>query len=266
MDAAEAADVAVVVVRDVATEGADRSLALPDTQDHLVTAVAAVADRTVVVLNTAGPVEMPWLDAVDAVLATWYPGQADGAALADVLYGDADPGGRLPVTVAAADAYPTADPRRYPGVDGRATYDEGVFVGYRWFDADGPDPTFPFGHGHSYTDFAYTEPTATVDAGPTATLAVTVENTGDRPGRTVVQGYLAPRTTPVPRPPKELAAFESVALSPGESRRVGLSFDRRDFARYDPEAGEWTVDAGAYDLLAAASAGDVRCRERVSVP
>jgi beta-glucosidase len=153
--AARDADVAVVVVRDAATESEDRdSMALPGAQNRLVSAVAAENDRTIVVCRTSGPIEMPWLDAVSAVLQTWYPGQEDGHALADVLYGD-DPGGRLPVTFGRRfDDYPVSG-RRYPGVDGTVHYDEGVFVGHRHFDRAGIDPLFPFGHGESYAAFAY---------------------------------------------------------------------------------------------------------------
>ncbi|ELZ23571.1 beta-glucosidase [Halosimplex carlsbadense 2-9-1] len=240
--AAEDADVALVFVRDQATEAADReTLALPGDQDDLIEAVAAANDRTVVVANTSGPFATPWREDVAAVVAEWYPGQAHGSAAAAVLYGDSDPGGRLPVTFAPEESYPTADERRYPGVDGEAHYDEGLLVGYRHFDATGAEPTYPFGHGHSYASFEYRDAEVVDDS----TVAVTVENTADRPGRTVVQAYVDSPTAPddLDRPPRELGGFASLALGAGESRRVTLDLDERAFGRYDADAG-WTVDSG----------------------
>jgi beta-glucosidase len=260
--AAADADVAVVVVQDGATEGEDRdSLALPGDQDALVAAVAAANDRTVVVCRSSGPVRMPWLDDVAAVVATWYPGQADGAALADVLYG-ADPGGRLPVTFGRRFAdYPVAGDRRYPGVDGHVHYDEGVFVGYRGFDRVGVDPLFPFGHGRSYAAFACGDASAT-PADDGWRLDVPVANDADRAGREVVQVYVSPPDGPVERPARTLGGFASVELAAGERERVSVSVPRRAFARYDSREG-WTVDPGEYDLLVARSSRDVR--ERMSV-
>lgn len=260
--AAADADVAVVFVRDRATEAADRdSLRLPGRQDDLIAAVADAADRTVVVANASGPIETPWRDAVDAVLAAWYPGQAHGEAAAAVLYGDADPGGRLPVTFAPEDAYPTADERRFPGVGGEAVYDEGLLVGYRHFDATDAEPTYPFGHGHSYAEFRYEG----VEAVGPSTVEATLSNVGDRPGREVVQAYVGAADTPAapdvpddrPRPPRELAGFAAVALDPGESTTVEIDLDERAFGRYDESAG-WTVDAGEYVVEAGRSSRDRR--------
>ncbi|WP_207588358.1 glycoside hydrolase family 3 C-terminal domain-containing protein [Halomontanus rarus] len=274
MRAAQDADVAVVVVRDLSSEGADRDLELPGAQNELIAAVAAVADRTVVVCNTAGMVTMPWLDAVDAVVETWYPGQEDGSALASVLFGDADPSGRLPVTFGerAAD-YPASSEAQYPGVGLEAEYSEGVFVGYRHFDAAEIDPVFPFGHGLSYAEFEYgglsvetetetegaADPESETHAGPTATLTLTVENVGDRPGRDVVQAYLAADSS-VPRPPKELAAFEPVELESGESTTVELTIDERALAVYDEDDADWVVEDGAFEVLVGRSSRDIRAR------
>ncbi|QLH81423.1 beta-glucosidase family protein [Halosimplex pelagicum] len=281
VEAAAAADVAVVVVQDGATEGEDRdSMALPGSQDRLVRAVAAANPDTVVVCRSSGPVEMPWAEDVAAVVQTWYPGQADGAALADVLYG-ADPGGRLPVTVGRRfDDYPVAgDERRYPGVDEHVHYDEGVFVGYRGFDRDGVAPRFPFGHGLSYADFEYDDlaveradggETGALDAtslgAPTLDATVTVANRADRPGREVVQAYVEPPAAPegVARPERELAAFESVAIDGGERRTVSLTVPRRALARYDSRAG-WTVDPGEYGVVVGRSSRDERARGTVVV-
>ncbi|WP_135303228.1 beta-glucosidase [Haloarcula amylovorans] len=255
VDAASDADIAVVVVRDATTEGRDRdTLSLPGRQDELISAVAAVNDQTVVVLRSGGPVETPWRDEVAAIVECWYPGQADGDALASVLYGDRDPGGRLPVTFAPAETYPTSDERRFPGVDGVAHYDEGLFVGYRHFDATDSVPTYPFGHGHSYASFEYGSAVAIDET----TVELSVENVADRPGREVIQAYVQPPTLDdVERPRRELAGFESCSLAPGESRTVSLSLDELAFSRYDMDRG-WTVDAGEYTVELARSARDVR--------
>lgn len=254
--AAEAADAAVVVVRDATTEALDRdTLDLPGEQDALVEAVADANDDTVVVVRSGGPVSLPWREDVAAVVEQWYPGQADGEALADVLYGDRDPSGRLPVTFAPEGAYPTAgDDRRFPGVDGEVHYDEGLFVGYRHFDAAEAEPTYPFGHGHSYAAFEY----GAVEAGDDQTVSVTVENVADRPGREVVQAYVRPPDVDgVERPEREFAAFEPVHLDAGERRTVTLALDDLALSRYDTDEG-WTVDSGSYTVEVGRSARDVR--------
>ncbi|WP_435095895.1 beta-glucosidase [Halarchaeum sp. P4] len=251
--AATDADVAVVCVRDTATEAIDRdSLALPDRQNELVVAVAEAAERTVVVCNTSGPVELPWRDAVDAIVQNWYPGQAHGDALAAVLYGDADPGGRLPVTFAPEEAYPTSgDERRYPGVDGVVHYDEGVFVGYRHFDDAADVPTYPFGHGHSYAEFAYTDAALEGD-----TVRVTVENTAERAGREVVQVYVRPPERD-DRPVRELAGFASVPVPAGASETVAIDLDDHAFETYDEDDG-WVTPPGEYTLEVGRSSRDTR--------
>jgi len=251
--AAEDADIAVVAVRDATTEARDRdSLALPGRQNELIEAVAAANDRTVVVLRTGGPVETPWREDVAAVVEQWYPGQADGAALADVLYGDRDPSGRLPVTFAPEESYPASDERRFPGEDGVAHYDEGVFVGYRHFDAEDDEPIYPFGHGHSYTTFEYGDATAVGDA----TVEVAVENVGERAGREVVQAYVRPPAVEgIDRPEREFAGAQPVRLDAGESRTVTLDLDELAFTRYSDG---WTVDDGRYTVEVGRSVADVR--------
>jgi len=264
VSAAARADVAVVVVQDAATESEDReSLRLPGGQDRLVRAVTSVNPQTVVVCRSSGPIQMPWVDEVGAVLVTWYPGQADGEALANVCYGT-DPGGRLPVTFGHDFAdYPVADDRRYPGVDQRVHYDEGVFVGYRGFEHRNVDPLFAFGHGRSYAAFAYEDLTVTW-AGETPRVDLTVENIGDRHGRDVVQVYVSPPDGPVERPPKELAAFRPVSLAVGEREQVSLTLPRRSLARYDADNG-WTVDAGTYEIVVGRSSVDQRLQTRMTI-
>ena len=254
--AAESADVAVVFVRDATTEARDRdSLALPGQQDELVSAVAAANENTVAVVRSGGPVELPWREDVAAVLEQWYPGQADGDAAAAVLYGDRDPSGRLPVTFAPESEYPTAGAeRRYPGVDDDVHYDEGVFVGYRHFDDIDTDPTYPFGHGHSYAAFEYGDAEATAEQ----TVTVPVENVADRPGREVVQAYVRPPSVEGgDRPERELAGFEAVQFDAGERRTVELTLDELAVSRYDQDSG-WTVDTGTYTVEIGRSSRDIR--------
>ncbi|WP_181686101.1 beta-glucosidase [Halorhabdus salina] len=263
---AESADVAVVVVQDNASESEDRSLWLPNEQDQLVAAVADAAEKTVVVARTAGPVRMPWAGDVDAIVETWYPGQEDGHVTASVLFGDVDPSGRLPVTFARrTDHYPASTEGQYPGIELEAEYSEGVFVGYRHFDAEDIEPLFPFGHGLSYTDFEYDDVTVEAGDGPEATVEVTVENVGDRDGHEVVQAYLGQDDPSVERPPKELAAFESVELAAGESKTVTLEIEERDFAYYDTEESAWTVEDGDYTVSVGRSSRDIVDTDTVSV-
>ncbi|PYE82370.1 beta-glucosidase [Pseudoroseicyclus aestuarii] len=250
------------------TEGSDlEDIALPGRQDDLIARVVAANPRTVVVLQTGGPVEMPWLDDAPAVLQAWYPGQEAGHAIADVLYGDAEPGGRLPQSFPRRWAdNPTfsQDPEVYPGQDGKVRYEEGVFIGYRHYDKVGIEPLFPFGFGLSYTDFTLTG--LAVEAAEDGALArLTVSNTGDRAGSTVVQLYLGEDGAPLPRPVRELKAFEKLALEPGESREVMLSLPPRAFAWYDEGGACWRVTGGSYRIEAGFSAADLRQQADVEI-
>lgn len=246
------------------TEGWDlEDIRLPGRQDELVAAVRAANPRTVVVLQTGGPVEMPWAEDAPAILQAWYPGQECGNAIADVLFGDAEPGGRLPQTfpVRLADN-PThsQDPEVYPGLNGRVRYEEGVMIGYRHYDAQGIAPLFPFGHGLSYTTFDLSDMQADADG-----VALSVTNTGDREGSTVVQVYLGPVTPEQGRPHRVLRAFAKLRLGPGDSRRVDIPLEPRDFARFDVDAQGWTVAAGQYRVEAGFSATDLRASAEVAV-
>lgn len=253
--AARAADTAVVVVATterVESEGFDRTdLRLPGRQDDLVRAVAAANPNTVVVVNAGSPVELPWREEVAAVLLTWFPGQEGGAALADVLLGAEEPGGRLPTTWPAtlADA-PVTD---VVPVEGRLAYAEGVFIGYRAWDRAGASPAYPFGHGLSYTTWEYESLEVTGD-----TARVRVRNTGTRPGRETVQLYLAPVDDPVERPARWLAGFAVVEAGPGEGADAEITLERRSFEVWDEDAGAWTPVPCGYELLAARSLGDAR--------
>ncbi|MEV7599188.1 glycoside hydrolase family 3 C-terminal domain-containing protein [Kitasatospora sp. NPDC089797] len=261
-------EVAVVVVGDQETEGADRtSLDLAPADDALIRAVAKANPRTVVVLDTGGPVTMPWLDAVPAVVEAWYPGEQSGAALADVLFGDADPGGRLPVTFpTSADATPLRDAAQYPGTDGAYHYTERLLTGYRWYDAVGTDPLFPFGHGLSYTDFDYTGLTVSgPDPAGRVRVGFELTNSGTRTGTEVPQLYLA-FPSAAGEPPQQLKAFDKVTLAPGASTRVELRLDRSAFAVWDQDAHGWRVPGGRYGLTVGSSSRAPRLRGTVETP
>jgi beta-glucosidase len=251
---ARAADVAVVVVgHDAAeTEGLDHStIDLPPDQVALIRQVAAANPATVVVVNTGSPVSAEWADDVAAVIQMSYLGQEAGTALAAVLFGDVDASGRLPTT------YPrriedTPAHRHFPGGDGTVTYAEGVFVGYRHYDTFDVEPLFCFGHGLSYTTFEYLAPAVEVD-GHTARITVDVTNSGERPGREVVQVYVRDLAAPRPRPDRELRAFQKVALDPGRTAGVTIDLDERAFAHWDAELHEWRVAPGDYEILIGSS-------------
>ncbi len=250
------------------TEGSDlEGIALPGRQDDLVAAVLKANPRTVVVLQTGGPVEMPWIGAAPAVLQAWYPGQECGNAIADVLFGDAEPGGRLPQTFPVRwrdNPTQSQDPEVYPGLNGRVRYEEGVFVGYRHYERQGIAPLFPFGHGLGYTDFELSGLAVDPAAGG-ASARLTVTNTGARRGSTVVQIYVGDQDASVPRPVRELKAFAKVTLEAGEARELAFDLSPRAFAFYDTGAGAWRVEAGSFEISAGLSATDIRAQAEIDL-
>ena len=263
VEAAAAAAVAVVVVgsaESTESEGFDRdTLRLPGRQDELVERVCAVNPRTVVVVNAGMPVLMPWTSRVAAVLYAWLPGQAMGDALADVLLGRAEPGGRLPVTMPAHEA--DAPVLRAVPVHSHLDYDEGLLIGYRGYDAAGTSPLFAFGHGLGYTSWAYESLTADragLPAGADLSIEVTVRNTGPRTGREVVQAYVAGPAVGPGRPVRVLGAFGTVTAAPGTSAAVRLTLPARVFARYDEQAGRWDWLPGQFTIAVGRSSRDLR--------
>lgn len=224
--AARRAKVAVVFASQSSTEGADHStLDLPGDQNQLIEAVAAANPHTVVVLNTGGPVLMPWLSRVQSVVEAWYPGEEDGAAIASVLFGTYDPSGRLPVTFPASEAaQPAATAAAFPGLADVANFGTGpaaLDVGYRWYQAHHVAPLFPFGYGLSYTHFALSDATLRNAAGR-ATVTLRVTNTGTRTGTEVVESYVQDPPG-YDEPPEQLRAFARIALAPGETRTIRLA-------------------------------------------
>jgi beta-glucosidase len=265
--AARNSDVAVVFIGrngEWDTEGSDLpGIELPGRQNELVAAVAQANPNTIVVLQTGGPIEMPWISSVRAVLQAWYPGQEAGNAIADVLTGAAEPGGRLPQTFPVRwsdNPAHSQDREVYPGLEGKVRYEEGIFVGYRHYDRLGVTPLYPFGFGLGYTSFALSDLTVDdsgFEADCNVTATVTVTNTGPRAGSTVVQLYVSDTESSSPRPAKELKAFAKVALEPGESREVILALDARSFAFFRAEAKHWLVESGDFTLRVGQSSADL---------
>jgi beta-glucosidase len=290
--AASAADVAVVFVNDAEIEGADRpdlnahsgtcsfaDLASPTSctdspldQNALVSAVAVANPHTVVVIQSGGPIAMPWAGQVQGILEDWFPGQADGDAIAPVLFGDVDPSGKLPVTfpVKVSDD-PLQTAAQYPGVTEpgdsvgpHSTYSEGLLVGYRWYDARNIAPLFPFGYGLSYTTFRYSGITV-IRTGAGASATFTVTNTGSRPGAAVPQVYVGDPAA-VGEPPKQLKGFRRVELTPGQSATLTIPLDGMSFAHWDTSKHAWAVSAGTYQVMVASSSRDIVGQGSVTLP
>ena len=251
---AREADVALVFTNQWASESIDVSLTLPDNQDSLVEAVAAANARTVVVLQTGGPVLMPWAGKVSAILEAWYPGRVGGEAIANLLTGKVNPSGHLPVTFPQGLEQLPRSEAPYPG---DVSYHEGAAVGYKWFDKRGFQPLYPFGHGLSYTTFRHSN--LSVRKGAKGLVArVTVRNTGTRAGADVAQIYLEGSGWEAPR---RLGGFVKVNLAPGQARTVEVPIDTRLFAVWD--SGQWLVRPGKYRVVSAQSSRELG--ERVEV-
>jgi beta-glucosidase len=233
-------------------------------QNELIARVATANPRTVVVLQTGGPVTMPWLDQVAGVMQAWYPGQECGNAIADVLFGAVNPSGKLPQT------FPVRledNPAfiNYPGENGRVRYGEGIFVGYRYYEKKQVEPLFPFGFGLSYTSFAYANlrlSAETITPDGQLTITVDVTNTGLQSGQEVVQLYVHDGVSSLTRPPKELKGFAKVTLAPGEAKTVTLTLNRQALAYWDDAQQAWVAEAGEFEVMLGSSAQDIRARGR----
>jgi beta-glucosidase len=250
------------------SEGFDRvDMRLPGDQNELITKVAETNPNAIVALNCGSPVEMPWIDAVPAVLQLWYNSQELGNALADVLFGDVSPSGKLPISF----------PKRlednpshinFPGENGKVYYGEGLFVGYRYYDKKAMEPLFPFGHGLSYTKFEYSNLRADDEEFSLSDglrISLDVMNTGACSGKEVVQVYVRDPQPRLTRPEKELKAFAKVHLEPGETKSINFSLGREAFWFYDPEGGGWVVEPGEFEILIGTSSQDIRLSKLVSI-
>jgi beta-glucosidase len=253
VNCAAAADAAVVVIGlndEWESEGHDRAdLELPGRQVELIERIAAANPRTIVVVNAGAPVRMEWLERVPAVVQLWYGGQETGNALADVLFGEVNPAGRLPQTFPKR-IEDTPAFLHYPGENGRVVYGEGLFMGYRYYDRKRVEPLFPFGHGLSYTAFRYTDlrlSLSSVPPGASLEVELDVTNTGTRAGQEVVQLYV-----------HDVVA--KLALVPGETRTVRFTLGARALAYWDPAQGGWIAEPGAFEVRAGASSRDIRAR------
>ncbi|MGE5315109.1 MAG: glycoside hydrolase family 3 C-terminal domain-containing protein [Acidobacteriota bacterium] len=270
--AARNADAALVFVGtspQIESEGFDRkSIELPEGQAELIEAVAKANPRTIVVMQNGAPVVMTsWEKSAPAVLEAWFGGQETGTAIAEILFGDVNPSGKLPSTFPKSwedcPAY-----GNYPGANASVTYAEGLYVGYRHFDAKNIEPMYPFGHGLSYTTFTYGPCTVTPAGGPassTFTVTARIANTGTRAGSEVVQLYIRPLHPSVDRPVKELKRFAKVALGPGEAKAVTLKLDASAFAFYDTASHAWKTEPGRYEILIGSSSRDIRSRQTIAV-
>ncbi|MGF9697134.1 beta-glucosidase [Paenibacillus sp. MABNR03] len=271
VQAAQAADTAVVFVGlpdRYESEGYDRShLRLPDNHIRLIEEVAKVQPRIIVVLSNGSPVEMPWLSQVKAVLEAYLGGQAVGGAIADLLYGEANPSGKLAETFPAQLSHNPSF-LNFPGEGDRVEYKEGIFVGYRYYDKKQIEPLFPFGHGLSYTTFEYTDLSVNrneLTDQDEVEVRVNITNTGARAGKEIVQLYIRDLESTVIRPVKELKAFAKVKLEPGASEVVRFTLNKRSFAYYNVDLKDWHVETGEFDIQVGSSSRDIHLQTRVKV-
>ena len=261
---------------DSESEGADRTFALPFGQAELIRELAALNKNTVVVVTSGGGIDINgWLDRVPALIEAWYPGENGGTALAEILFGDVNPSGRLPITFERRwEDNPTHE--NYYPVQGskRVEYKEGVFVGYRGYEQNHVQPQFPFGFGLSYTTFKYSDlavtPTASsvsnnAPGSPLYQVSFTVTNTGSRAGAAVGEVYISDSHASIPRPPKELKGFVKVNLHPGEPQKVTVPLDARSFCYYDVKAKQWRADPGTFTVLVGSSSQQIELTRELKI-
>jgi len=256
--AAKQSKMAVVFAGTTSSEGSDRpSLSLAKQDNDLITAVAAAQPNTVVVVHTPGAVLMPWASQVSSIVIAFLPGQEDGNAIADVLFGDVNPAARLPVTFPMTEQQiPVNTVKQYPGVNNEAEYSEQLLVGYRWYDENSENPLFPFGHGLSYTTFEYSNlhVAGNVDF---ALVTVDITNTGTITGAEVPQLYLAFPAS-AGEPPKLLKGFKKLELRSGATERVAFQLHRLDFSIWDVKKHDWSVVPGTFHIAIGSSSRNIR--------
>jgi beta-glucosidase len=268
VELAAESDIAIIVAGltpEWESEGFDReTLALPGKQDTLIREVLKVNPSTIVILNSGSQVAMPWLDDVPAVLQAWYLGQESGNSIRDVIFGYADPGGRLPTTF-VSDLKDSPTFGNFPGEAGKVHYQEGIFVGYRHFDSKGIQPLFPFGHGLSYTSFKHHNlrmNQSSFQSGSKIEIKVDVTNTGARAGKEVIQLYLRDLESSLPRPFQELKGFKKIGLVPGETKTVSFTLDESDLSYYDHNRKGWVSEDGDFEILIGRSTANILLTSR----
>jgi len=256
---AKSADVAIVFLGTTSSEGVDRpNLSLGLVQTTLVEAVLKAQPRTIVVIHSPGAVLMPWGVNAAAILCAFLPGEVDGNAIADVLFGDVNPSARLPVTFPSSqDQIAVNTVKQYPGINNEAAYSEGLYVGYRWYDANGESPLFPFGHGLSYTTFRYNDLKIQGSLSSGFLISVTITNTGKVVGAEVVQLYIGYPINAY-EPPQSLKGFKKIQLNPGQSRTIVFTLVKKDLSIWDVRQDNWTVVSGKFSVYIGASSRDIR--------
>ena len=271
VEAARNAEIAIVFAGSILPEESDdynrKHMHVEPAQEELIRRVSAVNSNTVVVLMNCESVVMPWIDDVKAVLDMWYCGEGSGSAVAKILFGEANPSGKLPVTMPVKQS-DMPGYLHFPGENHELLYDEGVFVGYRYYEKRELAPLVPFGHGLSYTSFAYRNlrlSAQEVTLPEQLTVRFTLTNTGSLRGGEVPQLYVADGHARLPRPIKELKHFTKVYLDPGESTEISFTLDSRDFSYYDPAFSGWVVDSGTFELIIGSSSQDIRLRADVRI-
>ncbi|MDR3625754.1 MAG: glycoside hydrolase family 3 C-terminal domain-containing protein, partial [Ignavibacteriaceae bacterium] len=272
VEAAAKSDVALLFVGTAdqfEAEGADRQdLVLPEDQDELINEVVKANKNTIVILTSGSPVLMnSWNDKVDGILETWFCGEEIGNAVADVIFGNYNPSGKLPITFPKrwedCSAYKT-----YKAQDNVSEYSDGIFVGYRYFDANNIEPLYPFGYGLSYTKFEYKDlkvKESVKDNQPVFNISFDVKNTGKLTGAEVTQLYVGAVDSKIERAPKELKAFKKVLIKAGETGKVEISIAKNAFAYYNVDKKEWTTDPGKYEILVGSSSRDIKLKETVEI-
>ena len=247
------------------TEGDDRpSMKLTGKQDKLIESILNVNDNTVVVMNTGSPIEMPWVSSCPAILQVWLPGQEGGNAISNILFGNVNPSGKLPVTFPIA-LEDNPSYKYYPGND-EVEYSEGIYVGYRYYDTKNVAPLFPFGHGLSYTKFEYSNFNCPIEVSSlkNVELKFIIKNVGKTQGQEVVQCYVRDVESRLERPIKELKAFYKLNLLPGESKTVNLSLDNTSFSFFDDQINKWIVEPGKFEIMIGSSSKDIRLKQIIN--
>jgi beta-glucosidase len=240
------------------------SLQLPEEQNELIRAVAAANPNTILVLINGTPIAMPWIAEVPSILEAYYPGQEGGDAIARILFGEVNPSGKLPETFPRrVEDNPTYG--NFPGHPETVSYEEGIYVGYRHYEKHHIEPLFPFGYGLSYTEFTYGNLYAEQTGEGRVKVTAEIQNTGQVPGKEVVQLYVRDLESGVDKPEKELKGFAKILLEPGRSERVAMVLTRDQFAHFDEHRDEWIVEPGDFEILLGSSSGDIRLRKKIRI-